>query len=336
MPSKIEWTEQTWNPLAGCSPVSEGCRNCYAIRQAHRLASMGNEKYAGTTRRFNGKTVWTGQINLDEEALKIPLRRKRPTTYFVNSMSDLFHPDVPFDFIDRVFAVMALCPQHTFQVLTKRPERALEYLTAWRQYKFGGKWSTRAWVEGSVDEVFASCWGDWLRKRGVLAPTYTWPLKNVWLGTSVESPEHLDRVDRLLQCPASVRFLSLEPLLAPIQLPRARRYTPDADLYGVGRYTIHGIHWVIVGGESGPGARPCRSDWVRSIIQQCQSASVPCFVKQLGSRFLLAENDIQRGCSGVAAGLNHPKGGDPTEWPEDLRVREMPVTEKLICTADIE
>ena len=211
--SKIEWTEQTWNPVAGCTWVSPGCDNCYAARMTRRLEAMGHAKYAGltTTKHFNGK------IRTDDKSLDIPLNRKKPTMWFVNSMSDLFHKDVPFEFIDKVFAVMALAKQHTFQVLTKRPQ--------W-MYEFVRKHLCRDGV------LYLRSHHDDVRIYG------SWPLPNVWLGTSVENRDTMHRIDTLRECQAAVRFLSLEPLLEDL-----------------GEIDLHGINWVIVCGESGPGAR---------------------------------------------------------------------------------
>ena len=225
--SSIEWTDATWNPVAGCTPVSPGCLNCYAARMALRLSSMPNatgRKYAGTAARArDGRPVFAGRINLDEDALDVPRQWRLPRVIFVNSMSDLFHEGVPLTFIRRVFTVMEECPQHTFQVLTKRPERAAE-----------------------------------------LAPQLAWP-RNVWMGTSVESERYISRVRTLRTIQAAVRFLSCEPLLGPLR-----------------RLPLNGIHWVIVGGESGPGARPMEESWVLDIKRQCDSRDVAFFFKQWG------------------------------------------------------
>lgn len=225
--STIEWTEATWNPVAGCSPVSPGCHNCYAARMSLRLGSMPNktgDKYGGLAKKLrSGRPVFNGKITFDEEALTTPLSWKLPRIIFVNSMSDLFHEDVELGYIQRVFDVMNRCPQHTFQVLTKRPERAVE-----------------------------------------LAPELDWA-KNIWMGTSVETKEYYDRIRLLQRIPAHVRFLSCEPLLGPLP-----------------RMPLKGIHWVIVGGESGPGARPMAGSWVVQIKEQCEKKDVPFFFKQWG------------------------------------------------------
>ena len=226
--SSIEWTEATWNPVAGCTPVSPGCLNCYAARMALRLqfagAASGCSKYIGTAKRArDGRPVFSGRINLDEGSLDLPRRWKRSKVIFVNSMSDLFHADVPVEYIQRVFAVMGECPQHQFQVLTKRPERALE-----------------------------------------LSAQLPWPV-NVWMGTSVENALYTHRIKTLREIPAKIRFLSCEPLLGPIA-----------------RLPLEGIHWVIVGGESGPGARPMEAGWVEQIRDRCVERGVAFFFKQWG------------------------------------------------------
>ena len=221
-PSTIEWTQMTWNPVRGCTRVSEGCRNCYAERLATRFAGAG-QAYEGLSVMTAAGPRWTNRVRLVPEVLEQPLRWRQPRLIFVNSMSDLFHADVPLEFIQRVFAVMARCPQHTFQVLTKRSER--------------------------------------LRH---LAPRLHWPA-NVWMGVSVEDARVTHRVRDLQAVPAAVRFLSVEPLIGPIpELP------------------LQNIHWVIVGGESGPGARPVEREWVESIFDQCRDAQAAFFFKQWG------------------------------------------------------
>jgi len=221
--SPIEWTEATWNPVAGCSIISPGCTNCYAMRLAARLDAMGLKKYAGLTRKSGGRHKWNGKIRLDREALQIPKKWRQGRLIFVNSMSDLFHDDVPDDFIFEVFDTMNEAPQHTFQLLTKRPERALK-----------------------------------LDRRLRWRP-------NIWFGASVESDDFMGRIDSLRRTRAAIKFLSLEPLLGPLEKLNLRK-----------------IHWVIAGGESGPGARPMNADWVRSIRDQCQAAGVAFHFKQWG------------------------------------------------------
>lgn len=325
--SKIEWTEATWNPTTGCSRVSAGCDNCYAIRQAARIQEMGTtDAYDGTTRkRGNGKVDWTGVLRMHEDRLDQPLRWKRPRVIFVNSMSDLFHPSVPVDFIDRVFAVMALCPQHTFQVLTKRPERAAEYMATGQ-----GRCLDPGRFGAVIDASFE------LQHRGLIKPFMRdgsgawWPLANVWIGTSVEDQAAADdRIPHLLRCPAAVRFLSCEPLLGPMDLVKMQDVAGmcanplTGKHHGDYEYDGNGIQWVIVGGESGPGARPFNIQWARSIIAQCRAAGVACFVKQLGAKPYDDDGEMSFFPEGCERLLDR-KGGDPSEWPADLRIREMP------------
>lgn len=210
--SQIEWTDMTWNPVTGCTKISQGCKHCYAARMANRLQAMGVERYRHGF-----------EVTLHEDLLDAPLKWIKPRMVFVNSMSDLFHEEVPADFIAKVFHIMEQSPQHTFQVLTKRSERL---------------------------------------KR--IASDLVWP-ENVWMGVSVENEDVMPRVEDLHGVPAKIRFLSCEPLLGPLNdIP------------------LNGIHWVIVGGESGPGARPMQEEWVTSILQQCERRSIPFFFKQWG------------------------------------------------------
>ena len=235
MPTKIEWTDETWNPVTGCTKVSEGCDHCYAETIAHR--------FTGTKAYPNGFDV-----TLRPERLDQPLRWKRPRKVFVNSMSDLFHKDVPDDYIARVFAVMALAPQHTFQVLTKRPGRMRSLLSS----------------EQFESAVF-------LATEGRFEGCFPWPLPNVWLGTSVENQKWADvRIPLLLDTPAAIRFLSCEPLLGPI------------DLFAWNIDRGMRVDWVIVGGESGPHARPMHPDWARQLRDDCLTAGIPFHFKQWG------------------------------------------------------
>jgi len=248
--SKIEWTDETWNPVTGCSKVSPGCENCYAERQAlGRL--KGSEGYPGLP--WTARNAATNVV-LHPKRLDAPLRSSRPRRYFVNSMSDLFHERVPNLFIASVFVSMKMASQHVFQVLTKRPERMHEFM------------------------------------RG-----YGEPSKNVWLGVSVEDQKRADeRIPLLLDTPAAVRFLSVEPLLGPVDLMWPETLWPDGPPtccpghdcacggHPIEPPLLHRIDWVIVGGESGPGARPMNPNWVRSIRDQCVEAGVPFFFKQWG------------------------------------------------------
>ena len=312
--TKIEWTDSTWNPLIGCSRVSEGCRNCYAERQAHRFQHL--DSYSYTTHTVNGHPAWTGKVNLAEKHLLDPLKwgpvrlhgpkcgktslgkqaactcwgeekyATRPRRIFVNSMSDLFHPSVPDEWIDRIFAVMALCPQHIFQVLTKRPERMLAYLKQVREERDMQRWVNAALGFENVGSVLSS------------AESWQWPLPNVWLGVSVENQAAADeRIPLLLQTPAAVRFVSCEPLLGPVDLscvpwPAGFPFAtdgPGSDGFDALRFDDHNslsrlanLDWVICGGESGPRARPMHPDWARSLRDQCANARVPFFFKQWG------------------------------------------------------
>lgn len=306
--TKIEWTHrpgtegESWNPIAGCTKVSPGCANCYAERMAARLegmtvarmpiyADINDPKYK-YLHVLDSNRKWNGKIVCDDKVLLKPLKWRKPRTIFVSSMADLFHEDVPFEFIDKVFAVMALCPQHTFQVLTKRPETMLEY-TARRKLLTGGT------MMGGQQPWKTSC--DWVYKivrETIPDAPLVWPLPNVWLGASCEDQQRADeRIPHLRRCPAAVRFLSCEPLLGKIDL------WFDSQLWARMPHVDTPIRWVVVGGESGPGARACGVEWIRSLVQQGKAAGVPVFVKQLGG---------------------HPdKRNNMAEWPEDLRVREF-------------
>ena len=294
--SAIEWTEATWNPLAGCSAVSPGCQRCYAATMARRLEAMGQKKYAGTAERRGSVDVFTGRINLDEAALTIPLRWKKPRRIFVNSMSDLFHESVPEAFIDRCFGAMHAADWNTYQVLTKRPQRMMEYVTTPGRSKM---------VMAAGRELARGHGRDILNNAGVIC----WPLPSVWLGTSVEDQQRADeRIPWLLKTPAAVRFLSCEPLLSAIDLARFLspevHHHPDHDLsdptaadainsvvMAVAKKSgWHGIDWVIVGGESGRDARPMHPEWARGLRDQCTAAGVPFFFKQWGEHLAFGNN----------------------------------------------
>lgn len=287
--TSIEWTQEVWNPVRGCSLVSAGCRSCYAMRQAHRFSGPGLA-FEGLTKATPAGPQWTGKLRLVPEVLEAPLHWRKPRRVFVNSMSDLFHEDVPDDFIDRVFAVMACANLHTFQVLTKRPERMRSYVAS-RNLELLLLAADEGRARGIyADESRLSFFARALRQSvNAVHLARPWPLPNVWLGVSCEDQRAADeRIPLLLQTPAAVRFLSCEPLLGPIDLrfirdgdepfnafrPRGQREPCD---------TL-GIDWVIVGGESGPGARPCDVAWVRSIVAQCKDAGVAAFVKQDSGR----------------------------------------------------
>lgn len=248
--SSIEWTQATWNPTTGCDRTSPGCDNCYALTLANRLKAMGQLKYQNDG---NPRTSGPGfRLTLHEDALEIPRTWSTPRKVFVNSMSDLFHPDVPLSFMRQVFDVMASTPQHEYQILTKRSKRLSE-----------------------------------------IADQLNWPA-NVWIGVSVETARYTFRIDHLRTIPAAVRFLSCEPLIGEL-----------------GDLNLLGIDWVIVGGESGHGARPMRLEWVSHLHSQCAAANVPFFLKQLGNR--------------LAADLGHRgKGHNLADFPEHLQIRDWP------------
>ncbi len=280
----IEWTDATWNPLRGCTRISEGCRNCYAETVAARFSDPG-QPYHGIAQRGRPGSKWTGKVELIEPVLDQPLRWKKPRRIFVNSMSDLFHESVPHAWIDRIFAVMALAPQHTFQVLTKRAKRMRTYISGLTTRDPDGPYGP-----STVREVLARAAP---YASGVLdAPV--WPLPNVWLGVSVEHQAAADeRIPDLLETSAAVRFLSCEPLIGPVDLirdgdgPLCGGDPTRQDIEGLnGPFAIrHGtprIDWVIGGGESGPNARPMHPDWARSIRDQCIAAGIPFFFKQWG------------------------------------------------------
>ena len=224
--TQIEWTDSTWNPVAGCSIITAGCTHCYAMEMAKRLEAMGIEKYSGLTRKTGKRTVWNGVVREDREALAIPYGWKKPRKIFVNSMSDLFHEGVSDKFILRVWSVMRETPRHNYQILTKRPERMASL------------------VASQICDV----------------------LPNVWLGTSIENAEVVSRVDHLRQAPAAIRFISFEPLIG-----------------SVGVVDLSGIHWAIVGGESGKSARPIKEEWIDEIYGQCLTVGTAFFFKQWGT-----------------------------------------------------
>jgi protein gp37 len=232
--TKISWTEKTWNPITGCTKISQGCKHCYAERMAKRLQAMGQAKYA------NGF-----ELTLHENSLDEPLHWHKPAMIFVNSMSDTFHKNVPIDFLAKIFSTIGLCDWHTFQILTKRPDNALDIIPS-------GAWH-----------------------------------KNIWLGATVEDHSEYRRIALLRQTEARVKFLSIEPMLSPMKA-----------------ICLDGIDWVIVGGESGPGARPMEIDWAREIRDKCQEAGVAFYMKQLGGE--------------------RYKFDQLEDLPEDLRIREYP------------
>jgi protein gp37 len=236
--TSIEWTDVTWNPVAGCTVITAGCTNCYAMRMAARLHAMGQPKYSGLTRRSGKRAVWTGKVRLDYASLATPATWSKPRKVFVNSMSDLFHGKVPTSFINRVWDVMEATPRHTYQILTKRPDRM----------------------------------ADILQRDGFKV------LPNAWLGTSVEDDRVLGRLDDLRCVPAAVRFVSFEPLIG-----------------SVAGANMKGIHWAIVGGESGPRSRPMEPEWVDEIEALCRRYSTAFFFKQWGGINKKAAGRMLRG-----------------------------------------
>ena len=271
MATKIEWAQSVWNPTKGCSKVSPGCNNCYAIRMAHRLAHMPHtaERYAGLTKKTKHGLEWTGAINLDYDALHLPVKNKKPTIYFVDSMSDIFHAGVPFEFIDLIFAAMACSPQHVFIVLTKRPERALEWFNI-SYANFGHR------LIGARDRVYnqTKSYFDSQVSSGLCK----FPLPNVIMGVSIESQKYMHRAATLMQIPAVTRCVSAEPLLGKLDLPLFNQ--PKID-------------WVIAGGESGHGARPVKHRWVGKIMADCFEANTAFFFKQWGEYLPLIQWHLQ-------------------------------------------
>lgn len=354
----ISWTNKTWNPTRGCSRVSQGCVKCYAERQAVRFAGAGVHEdwpegtqpgpFHGFVTKVNGHAAWTGKVELIESKLLEPLSWKKPARVFVNSMSDLFHEELTDEAIDRVFAVMALCPQHTFQCLTKRPIRMEKYIN--------GK-GRRAAIAREIERIGDRRLRENLENRELsphmVACDVTWPILNLHLGVSVEDQKTADeRIPLLLHTPAAKRFVSYEPALGPVDFSsrptngneECRRNWLTGDFYNVrfvnqtqeGTMTVHTqnkLDQIIVGGESGPGARPFDIAWARQTIQQCKAAGVACFVKQLGA-YAFTENGLtsfdntahhlrQDEEGRWVWWLKDRKGGDMSEWSPELRVREL-------------
>jgi len=337
--TNIEWTSRTWNPVTGCTKVSQGCKHCYAEGVAARFwktqypqveyvtcsGSRGCDHAGGSCVPFTEtRPREFTDVQTHADRLLEPLSWRKPDRVFVNSMSDLFHEAVPDEFVDRVFAVMALADRHTFQILTKRPQRMRAYME-WRERRDQVRnarldvqqFVETYWSKSQLLAGYARSASEWERLEA--AP---WPLENVWLGASVEDQANYDaRIGHLLRTPAAVRFLSCEPLLGPIDMRMGGASLPD--------YSAHDplprLDWAIVGGESGHGARPFNIAWARSIVGQCRAARVSVFVKQLGATafdgFYSDEDTESMPCE---VHLKDRKGGDPAEWPDDLRIREFP------------
>lgn len=343
--TSIEWTSRSWNPIRGCSIVSSGCKNCYAMNFATRFAAKG-EAYEGLAYRNSSGAHWTGEVKFIEKHLADPLKVRKPTKWFVNSMSDLFHESIPDEWIDKIFAVMSLASQHTFQVLTKRPERMLIYMQRLSK------------SINPLEDTARSMGYTFKFENFSLLP---WPIPNIHLGVSVEDQKTADeRIPFLFETPAAVRWVSAEPLLGSVEITQ---YLHDSNcdfkseaICLCSNPREVSVDWVVVGGESGPRARGCDLDNLKLIVEQCKAASVPVFVKQLGAHpfqtrpaegrdgsvdYALANlNEVHpqrqwfkdwtlvtQGRKSVwVRGLNlkNKKGGDPSEWPEDLRVREFP------------
>jgi protein gp37 len=342
--TNIEWTDATWNPVRGCSRVSEGCRNCYAERIASRFIDVRDPgdpimilepgKFRDFVERTKSGPRWTGKVQLIDSKLHEPLHWKQPRRVFVNSMSDLFHEALSIDDIAHVFATMAEARQHTFQILTKRAERLPSVVKA---------------IEGRIR----------LAWEAFDAGSFPWPLPNVWLGVSVEDQKTADeRILFLRRTPAAVRFVSYEPALGPLDLSRhmwpvhwhwSAQYRSPEEALAAGAYAkkkrqalvsadAEFIDWIIVGGESGPGARPFNIAWARNVIGQCKDAEVACFVKQLGADpyFEASANEnlldrvwphspqFPQHDGQIRTKLRDKKGGDWNEWPADLHIREFP------------
>lgn len=335
----IEWTDRSWNPVRGCERVSPGCESCYAEVMAARFSDEGMWGHGFAVRTPAGGR-WTRKVAPVPEKLAEPLRWKKPSKVFVNSTSDLFHDDVPFEFIAAVFGVMAACPQHTFQILTKRPGRMAEFF-AWASTRASpaGDLVQGLWHVGADFKMPGTRYGVLPDDLGVPVPDgIPWPLPNVWLGVSVEDQKRADeRIPHLLKVPAVVRFLSVEPQIGPVDLSKAGALGCDCPPFErddgeiedrcSGRCVfmrsaidkMRRVDWVIVGGESGPGARPFDLAWARSIVAQCKAAGVAVFFKQAG-----AEPEVRVNGLSQPVHMHAKKGNDLAEIPEDLRIREFP------------
>jgi len=328
----IEWANrpgtkgEVWNPVTGCTKVSAGCKFCYAETVANRfwptqyppVPTPGCSDEPARPRLFT-------DLQCHEDRLALPFSWQRPRTVFVNSMSDLFHEAVPDEFIDKVFAVMALTPQCTFIVLTKRPERMRAYFAAgqFRDVKVAdaAKIASKSVVPFALpSEVVFDARSVALGHPWAIR---AWPLPNVWLGVSVENQATADeRIPLLLQTSAAVRVVSAEPLLGPIKCERLGQHWlgPATQRAGMN----DGVDWILVGGESGPQARPCAIEWIGALVEQTKAAGVPCFVKQLGAVWAYWNGATKRKAGAFPKYRPSPKGADPSEWPDALRVREWP------------
>lgn len=288
----IQWTDATWNPLRGCTRVSKGCKNCYAEEVAYRFSSPG-QPYEGLIAIGKKGPRWNGQIRLVPGKLDEPIRWTKPRMVFVNSMSDLFHHNVPDEYIAAVFGVMAAAKAHTFQVLTKRPDRMKDWFDWLSQQNLPER-------EYCAEKAF-----ELTSRKETKILTKTWPLENVWLGVSCEDQHTTDkRIPVLMNCPACVHWASYEPALGSVDFSAWINKSSNLD-------------WIVVGGESGPKARTFSWVWANDVVTAASGSTTKVFVKQLGSKPIL-------GGSGIIS-LKNKKGGDPAEWPQFLRVREYPV-----------
>lgn len=321
--SKIVWTESTWNCIYGCSRVSPGCENCYAERHCHRFAGPSQRHEGLTVLRKHGP-AWTGKIDLAYHRLFIPMQWSRGRRIFVNSLSDVFHDGVPFPYVMAMFAVMAACPHHTFQLLTKRHGRMVDFYAFMRSLARPMEACAeeaklvldRMLAEGRLTKGMHARY----RSRLDVIADAPWPLPNVWLGVSAEDQQRADeRLDALFECEAAVRWASVEPLLGPVDLDRNGR------LSGVQGQVLD---WVVVGGESGPGARSMDVRWAIAVVDQCEAHGVPLLMKQLGSEPMRPDPAFEGEVADaprVRLPLSDDKGGDWAEWPyAKLRVRKYP------------
>ena len=329
--SKIEWCTSTWTIAVGCTRVDARCEHCYAIPFVHRKLHASHE---GLT-KLRGKDAarpgvdWNGIVRTLPERLADPLRWKKPRRIFVGSMTDLFHPAIPFEYIAAVFGVMAACPHHTFLVLTKRPERAREFFawvtTADQLALMHGLDDGRGtwWTARAMEHAVSLAWR---------IPRGPWPLPNVHIGVSVSDQTTADgAIPVLLELPAAVRWVSYEPALGPVVFDCERGWL----CCGMDDRGGPHIDTIVVGGESGPSARPFHIEWARDVISQCRDTNCKVYVKQMGSQTICMEcNGTGRGdgpggycwgCGGATNAvqrLSDRKGGDMSEWPSDLRIRE--------------
>lgn len=313
--TEISWADKVWNPTRGCRRVSPGCKHCYAETIAARFSDEG-QAYHGLALRKPAR--WTGKGRFVADKLDEPLRWRKPARIFVDSMSDLFFEAFSFEEIAAVFGVMAATPRHSFQVLTKRPERAAEFFE-WLAAKGCEEIPPLGWNRAHVQAL--RCAADVLPLRLLDDPAFNyadkegwpWPLPNVWLGVSVEDQVTADaRIPVLLRCPAALHFVSYEPALGPVDFSP---WLGGTDAHDAERGPSLSLGWIIVGGESGPGARSFDLAWARRTRDQCRAAGVPLFFKQGGSRPML---------DGVPYSIRDRGGKDLSEFPIDIQIQEFP------------